>query len=164
MALSGKVLMDGESAVLSTRTHVKALFVPFLILVVVSFAAAFLSGAAGDRAGGWLRNAVLVVAAGLFVLGVLVPFLRWLTWTYHLTDRRLIEQKGILTRTGRVIPLNRINDVSYEKSLTDRILGCGTLIIRNAAEEAGLQLNDIPHVEAVARELSSRVQRADAAD
>jgi uncharacterized membrane protein YdbT with pleckstrin-like domain len=163
MALS-KMLMDGESAVLSTRTHVKALIVPFLLLVALSFATAYLAGLAGDEAGGWVRRAVLTLALVLFVVGTLVPFLRWLTWTYHLTDLRLIEQKGILTRTGRVIPLNRINDVSYEKSLTDRILGCGTLVIRNAAEEAGLELRDIPHVEAVARELSSRVRRADAVD
>ena len=54
--------------------------------------------------------------------GTLLPFLRWYLWTYTLTNKRIVEQKGILTRTGRVIPLSRINDVAYEKNLNDRIL------------------------------------------
>lgn len=162
MALSRKVLMDGEETILSTRTHVKALFVAFLVLVTVSFAAAYLVGVAGDRADGWLRNAILVLAVILFLFGTLLPFLRWITWTYNLTDKRLIEQKGIITRTGRIIPLNRINDVSFEKNLVDRILGCGTLVIRNASEEAGLQLNDIPRIENFHRTVSTLVARSDA--
>lgn len=162
MTLSRKVLMDGEQTILSTRTHVKALLVAFLTLVAVSFAAAYLVGVAGNAANGWIRTAILVLAVILVVFGALLPFLRWLTWTYNLTDKRLIEQKGILTRTGRIIPLNRINDVSFEKNLIDRLLGCGTLVIRNASEEAGLQLRDIPHIENFHRTVSTLVARSDA--
>lgn len=162
MALSAKFLMDGETTILSTRTHVKALVVAFGVLVAVSFAAAYLVGVAGDTANGWLRIAIVALAIALFAFGTLLPFLRWLTWTYHLTDKRLIEQKGIITRTGRIIGLNRINDVSFEKHLIDRILGCGTLVIRSASEEEGLQLNDIPHIEEFHRTVSTLVACSDA--
>ena len=87
----------------------------------------------------------------------MLPFLKWLTWTYTLTNKRIVEQKGILTRTGRVIPLSRINDVAYEKNLNDRILGCGTLIIHDASEQAGLELDDIPRVEAFHRTVTNLV-------
>ena len=85
----------------------------------------------------------------LALLGAVIPFLRWFLWTYTLTNKRIVEQKGILTRTGRVIPLSRINDVAFEKNLNDRILGCGTLVIHDASEQAGLELRDIPHIEAI---------------
>jgi membrane protein YdbS with pleckstrin-like domain len=90
-----------------------------------------------------------VVAVPVLVLWSLIPFLRWLTSTYTVTNRRLITRHGILTRTGRDIPLFRINDVAYEKGLLDRILGCGTLIISDATEKAGVVLPDVPKIERV---------------
>ncbi len=66
---------------------------------------------------------------------VLVPFLRWWTTTYTFTDaRRLITRSGILSRRGHDVPLNRISDISYDKSLLDRLLGCGTLVVSDASE------------------------------
>ena len=41
----------------------------------------------------------------------------------------------------------RINDVSYEHGLIDRMLGCGTLQIESAGERGQVILPDVPHVE-----------------
>jgi len=79
---------------------------------------------------------------------VVLPFLRWLTTTYTVTDRRIITRRGIITKTGHDLPLTRINNVAYERGLIDRILGCGTLVLTTAAEEP-VTLNDIPDVERV---------------
>ena len=46
------------------------------------------------------------------------------------------------------LPLRRINNVNYERSLTDRMLGCGTLILETAAGQP-LLLPDVPDVERV---------------
>jgi len=62
-----------------------------------------------------------------------------------------------VTRSGRIIPLARINDVAYEKGLVDRMLGCGTLIIHDASQQAGLRLRDIPHIEDLHRRISRLV-------
>lgn len=157
MSLARKLMIDGEQTVADTRTHVKVLIVPFLILVVVSGATGFLFKESGDSLGGWLRWAILAVGVVLVLLGSVVPWLSWITWSYTLTTKRIVEQKGILTRTGRVIPLSRINDVAFEKNLNDRILGCGTLVIHDASEQAGLRLNDIPKITAFHRTVSNLV-------
>lgn len=157
MTMSRKLMIEDEEIITSMRTHIKVLVVPFLILIAVAAAAGFLIAAVGETAGGVVRWVVLAVAAALIVVGVLVPFVRWLTWTFTITNKRLVEQKGILTRTGRVIPINRINDVAFEKHLSDRILGCGTLIVHDASEQAGLRLHDIPDIEAVHRTLTTLV-------
>lgn len=157
MSLPRKLMIDGEQTVVTTRTHVKRLFLPFLILLVVCIAAGFLSASIGDKGDGKAGWVIIALAAILVVWGALLPFLNWYLWTYTLTNRRIVEQKGILTRTGRVIPLSRINDVAFEKHLTDRILGCGTLIIHDASEQAGLQLADIPKVEAFHRTVTNLV-------
>ena len=164
MTMSRKLLIENEQIITSMRTHIKVLFIPFLILLVTSAAAGFLVAATGDAAGGAVGWIVLAIAAAVIVAGSLVPFIRWLTWTFTITDKRLVEQRGILTRTGRVIPLSRINDVAFEKNLNDRILGCGTLVVHDASEQAGLRLRDIPKIEAVHRTLSTLVFDIDRTD
>ena len=157
MSLPRKLMIDGEQVIATTRTHVKVLFIPFVILLALSGIGGFLINQVGDSGSGIPRWIVVAVMLVLILLGSVIPFIKWLTWTYTLTNKRIVEQKGILTRTGRVIPLSRINDVAFEKNLNDRILGCGTLIIHDASEQAGLELNDIPHIEAFHRTVSNLV-------
>jgi len=152
MGISKKLLSDGEYVVLSVRSHGKALIGPVVLFMLV---------VAGVITALMLMPNNTVVASGAAVVGVplvvllsLIPFLRWLTSTYTVTNRRLITRHGILTRTGRDIPLFRINDVAYEKHLLDRILGCGTLVISDATEKAGVVLPDIPNVEQVQLQIS----------
>lgn len=157
MTLPRKLMIDGETIVVSTRTHVKVLLIPFLILLVVAGAGGYLAAILHDTASGWLSWAVVAVAVVLIFVGSIIPFIRWFAWTYTVTNKRLVEQRGILTRKGRIIPLNRINDVAFEKNLNDRILGCGTLIIHDASEQAGLELDDIPKIEDMHRTLTNLI-------
>lgn len=154
MALSRKLLNDGESVVVSTRTHVKALLGPAVLLIAMSAGVGFASSFARGKPAPYVLGVIWVLA--LVLLGWLVarPFLAWLTTTYTLTDRRLITRTGILNRRGHDIPISRISDVSYEHGLMDRVLGCGTLVISDASDRGQVHLPDIPQVEVVHLRLS----------
>ena len=152
MGISQKLLSDGEHVVLSVRTHAKALIAPFALLILV--VAGVITVATIYTDNGILVLAVAGVGLLILILWAFLPFLRWMTSTYTVTNRRLITRHGILTRTGRDIPLFRINDVAYEKGLLDRMLGCGTLIISDATEKAGVVLPDVPNVEKVHLQIS----------
>ena len=165
MAISPKLLNEGEHIVLSTRTHVKALILPAVVLIVIAGIAGYLSSLpSGDQAGTW-RWVIWVVTIGILLWFVVKPFLDWLLTTYTFTNRRLITRAGILTRRGHDIPMNRISDISYEKGLVDRIFGCGTLIVSDASEQGLVPLKDIPHVEEaqlrISDELFHRAHKAD---
>ena len=166
MVISTKLLNKGERIVLSTRTHVKALFLPVVVLLLVNALAGYLTSLPnGDHAAIW-RWVIWVVAALVLLRYVVVPFLHWMFTSYTFTNRRLITRTGILTRTGHDIPMNRISDISYEKDLVDRIFGCGTLIVSDASERGQVMLKDIPRAEeaqlAVSEELFSGSGRDDA--
>ena len=151
MAISGRLLNEGERVVVSTRTHVKALLVPALWLILVAAVAGYVStftGGAG-QAQPLLVAIIWLAALAVVVWLVIRPFLRWLTTTYTVTDRRLITRTGVLSRRGHDIPVPRISDVAYEHGLVDRMLGCGTLVISDASEQGRVRLPDIPHVEQV---------------
>ena len=101
------------------------------------------------------------VAVVTLVTWVLVPYLRWRHSSYTFTNKRLITREGIITRVGRDIPLFRINDFTYERDLLDRLLGCGTIVVSDATEKAGVMLYDVPRIAEVQRELSNLIFQAD---
>lgn len=150
MVISRKLLNADESVVVSTRTHVKALVGPLLLLILLAAVAGVVTSfTAGAGAAKPLLDVVIWgLAALLAALWVGRPFLEWLTTTYTVTDQRLITRTGILTRRGHDIPLTRISDVAYERGVVDRVLGCGTLLVSVASEQR-VRLDDIPHVEQV---------------
>ena len=151
MAISRKLLNEGETVVVDTRTHVKALLLPLLILVVLLAAGTF-AQVRWDQTVAYVVWAV--VAAGI-VWYVLRPALIWATASYTFTNRRLITRSGILVRRGHDMPLARISDIAYEFGLIDRMLGCGTLIISDASEHGQIRLHDIPRVEETQRKVNA---------
>jgi membrane protein YdbS with pleckstrin-like domain len=155
MGISAKLLGDDERVVTSTRTHWKALIGPVLVLLVVvgggAFLAAVIPEGSVQTAG---RIAIAAIAVVLLAIWVVKPFLDWFFATYTLTNRWLITRHGILNRSGRDIPLVRINDVSYEHGLVDRMLRCGTLVIQSASDGGQVVLRDVPHVERLHLQMS----------
>jgi membrane protein YdbS with pleckstrin-like domain len=162
VAISRRLLNADERVVLSTRTHVKALLGPAVVLILLAAAAGYLSTLPDGDAEPWLVATIWVVALLLACWLVLLPFLRWLTTTYTVTNRRLITRTGILTRRGHDIPLPRISDVAYEHGLVDRMFGCGTLVISDASERGSVELHDIPRVERVHLQISDLLSGGDA--
>jgi len=162
VAISSKLLTDGEQIVLSTRTHVKALLVPLVVLIVLLGVGVVLGQVFEDKAGGVPRLIVWAVVVVGFVWYVVRPVLVWASATYTVTNRRLITRAGVLTRRGHDIPLTRISDVASERGVLDRILGCGTLIVSDASTNGRVLLHDIPRVEDVQREINELLHSTDA--
>ena len=89
------------------------------------------------------------------------PLLAWLTTQYVFTNRRIITRTGILSRSGKDMPLSKLNDVSLrvhgvradpQLRHPDGVVGRrdGALVIRN-----------VPRVEEIQREIY-RLAEADA--
>jgi uncharacterized membrane protein YdbT with pleckstrin-like domain len=151
VAISPKLLTEGESVVVDTRTHPKALIAPGVVLVITLALAVFLDRLVDE---GFVSLLVWIVALVVFVWWVLRPFLDWLTSTYTITTKRLITREGLVARRGHDIPLMRISDVAFDMGILDRMLGCGTLVISDASTHGSVRLHDIPQVEQVQRALT----------
>ena len=148
MAISRDQLGSDEEVIVEMRTHGKALIVPVISLFALASVVGVAIALFPPEWQPWANYAAIGVAVIIFIWLVLLPFLRWLTSTYTVTDRRIITRKGIINKVGHDLPLRRINNVNYERSLTDRMLGCGTLILETAAGQP-LILHDVPKVERV---------------
>jgi len=150
VAISKDLLNEGETVVVDTRTHPKALLLPLLILVVLLAIGTFGQTQIDQREVNWVVWAIAIIGILWFVVR---PVLIWLTASYTITTRRLITRHGVITRRGHDIPLTRISDVAYEKDLIDRLLGCGTLVISDASTHGQVALPDIPRIEETHRTL-----------
>ena len=162
MAYPTKLLAQDEQLVLDLHPHWKALVRPVLVLVVTLGVASY--GVAripsGTHQGLW-RLVVAAVALLVLLALSLRPFLIWLTTHFVVTDRRVLVRSGILARSGRDVPLSRINDITFSHSLLERLLGCGTLVVESAGERGQVTLSDVPHVESVQRQLYDLVESTD---
>jgi uncharacterized membrane protein YdbT with pleckstrin-like domain len=145
---SDPTLTEDEHLVLRLHPHWKTLIGPLSVVVLVVAAALVAEVLIPSSSAATVIRLVLAAIAILAVmLWLIVPVLRWRTTTYELTTRRMRVRSGIVTRHGRDIPLARINDVSFEKGLLDRLLGSGRLVVESAGEHGQILLNDIPRVE-----------------
>ncbi|GAA4691605.1 membrane protein YdbS, contains bPH2 (pleckstrin homology) domain [Promicromonospora umidemergens] len=151
-------LANGETIVMQLRTHPKKVVKPILVLVLLLavLVALWTVPLPVDEIVLWIATLVL----GLLGLAAAVgPFLRWRTTRYIITNQRVAMRTGVLTQTGRDIPLYRINNVTFEKQLSDRFWGCGTLVISDGTDQPGMVLDDVPDVEAVQRTLQDLVRQ-----
>lgn len=108
----------------STRKHWIVLARGLALPVVVGAAVlVFANGAI------WLLATVVLVAAGLRAAWVLLV---WAVATVTVTEERVIIKEGVLIRKTKLIPLDRIQDVSTRQNLFGQLLDYGSLEIDTA--------------------------------
>ena len=159
MAFPKRLLAEDEDVVLDLHPHWKSLIVPILLVPVVCGVASYVAFILPDGAARTpLRYAIAVVAVLLLLRFSLWPYVRWQSTRYVLTTRRVVIRQGVFGRSGRDIPLTRVNDVSFRHSFIERLLRCGTLTIESAGEHGQVVLPEVPTVEIVQREVYKRVE------
>lgn len=101
-----------------------------------------------DKAGA----SPLLIVPGIALLALLGPLLHWLRFRYVLTDDELRIEQGFLQRSVRVLPYDRIVDVSIEQPPLARLLGVAVARFDSgggAGEEAELRYVALVEAEAL---------------
>ncbi len=150
MGYPTKLLADDESIVYELRPHWRALVVPALLLLVIVGVGTYLLALWDNSTARWIVGIAMVV---LLIGWVVRPFLYWMTTQYVFTDHRIIVRTGLIARTGRDMPLSRVNDVSFQHGIIERLLNCGTLVVESAGTQGQLIIHSVPNVEQVQRDI-----------
>ncbi|OFW79288.1 MAG: hypothetical protein A2Z48_04145 [Actinobacteria bacterium RBG_19FT_COMBO_70_19] len=136
MPFPRRLLIEGEELVLDLRPHWIALVMPSVVtaLVIVGYILAL--AYAPDDGGG--RS---VAVWGAFVVGLAIlawyplrAFIAWATSNFAVTTDRIIHREGFIAKRSMEIPLEAINDVRFQQSILERIVGAGDLVIQSASE------------------------------
>ncbi|MCS7078740.1 MAG: PH domain-containing protein [Chloracidobacterium sp.] len=76
--------------------------------------------------------------------------------TYTLTDDKIEVSTGILTKTVRNIPLTKVQDVTVEQTLLQRLLGLGNVVVDSAAATGKVTLRQVAQPQAIADQILHR--------
>jgi uncharacterized membrane protein YdbT with pleckstrin-like domain len=150
-------LMPGERSIALVRQHWSVLAGHLLGAIVVIVVAVVLDAKLPDKIGSLsittVKTIVMLVLIVAAVLWAGLRILRWRFATYHLTDRRIVMEGGILSRTAETIPLDRIQNTVIHRPLGDRLIGAGDIEIESAGRDGVEVLHRIPQAEAFYNEL-----------
>ena len=144
-------LMPGESPILVARQHWSVVAPSFAaalaVLVIGVVILVVVPGAIGGHDIWGVKLGAGIVLA-VFVLGwAAIGYLRWALLTYTLTDRRIVLQRGVLSRLTESISLDRIQNTVIRRPLGDRFIGAGNVDIESAGRDGIETLHRIPDAE-----------------
>lgn len=138
-----RYLIPTEQIVFLLRRHWITIFEPVATMIVVLFIVGFL-----DRV---LPNSVLILR-DIVVIGWLIALARmiWLIFEWRInlfiaTDRRLLLTYGIITRKVAMMPLAKVTDMRYDRTVTGKFFGYGVFILESAGQDQALsKVNFVP--------------------
>jgi membrane protein YdbS with pleckstrin-like domain len=133
-----KYLSPGEETILEVRRHWAALLWPAAQLLAALLIGSFL--------GAWLSpgtNSDPVDTLAFLVVMVFLVRFGWKLFEWQIdrivvTNRRVIEVSGLITRRVASMPLAKVTDLTYQRTPLGRGLGFGELILESAGQKQAL--------------------------
>lgn len=79
----------------------------------------------------------------------------WWVERFTVTDRRVLLVSGLLTRRVAIMPLRKVTDITYERTVLGRLLGYGAFVMESAGQHQALSRIDyLPDPESRYRQMS----------
>jgi uncharacterized membrane protein YdbT with pleckstrin-like domain len=148
-----KYLIPTEQIIFLTRRHWVVISKPvasvFAGLIFVGFLSQQLSG-----------QAMPVFEIVLWLWVALLAFTIWkmVDWWREIflaTDRRLMLVHGIVTRKVDIMPMGKVTDMRYDRTVTGKVLGYGVFVMESAGQDQALStINFIPNSDLHYKQIS----------
>lgn len=113
--------MKGEAKRTDPRSFaVRAVTMLFQLVIPIGVASATIldDGDLGDLAAYFLPLVVLII-----VINIVLAYVQWTKLTYTVGPADIRVESGVLSRSARSVPYERIQDVSLEQKLLPRLFG-----------------------------------------
>lgn len=101
---------------------------------------------------------VVLVAIVLSAIWLLVRYLKWVTTNFVITNDRIIFRQGVVGKSGIEIPLDRVNNVNFNQSAFERLLGAGDLLIESGGEDGQQRFTDVRKPQRVQNLVHAQVE------
>lgn len=129
-------LKKDEKVLITIHQHWIKLVLPFFAWLVLSILLLVL-----DFVGPGIALTIILLTA-------IYPAYEYLLWKNNLwcvTNLRVIDEEGFISRYAKESPLDKINNVEYDQPILGRILGYGNVDIQTAAEMGETKYTLIHH-------------------
>lgn len=160
MTFSQKNLNANETIALDLHPHWWYFAGPVAALVVSIIGGIWALTTDGGSNAGKAMRVIFLAALVLTAIWVVARYLKWMTTHFVITSHRLIFRTGVLAKSGIEIPLERVNNVNFNQSVFERVLGAGDLLIESGGEDGQSRFSDIKHPDQVQRMIHSQMELA----
>jgi uncharacterized membrane protein YdbT with pleckstrin-like domain len=141
-----RYLLPHERQVISVHQHPAVLIRPIFETLVGLAIAGWLSGYAA-HGNNWVILAIWVLWALLF-LRLLWKVLDWSLNYFVITSQRMLLAQGFILRKVNMMPLTKVTDMSFQRSLMGQLLGYGEFIVESAGQDQALRnVDHLPYPE-----------------
>ncbi len=139
-----KYLLPREVQVATVRQH-PAVLIPSSALALVGLLIAGLLTATVVRG---VISALIWIAWGFLLLRLIWKICNWAVDYFVVTTERLLLATGFLTRKVAMMPLGKVQDMSFRRTFPGRLLGYGEFIVESASQDQALRnIEYIPYPE-----------------
>lgn len=154
----GRYLVPGETVIVAVRRHWFHLVREIALFVAATVVAFWVDVNVPRNAGGQLlQNLSLALwwAAGGWLLW---RVLNWRHDWFVATDKRFLLFYGFIRRKVAMMPLTKVTDMTYDRSLLGRVVGFGMFVLESAGQGQALSvINHVPdadrHYKAICTQL-----------
>ena len=158
MATLERYLAHDEQVVLDVRRHLAVLVGPASVVALVIAVAAVVGVVLTPGSSHGVVDTLCGAVTLFFVLRLAWRVWEWWADRIVVTDERIFEVSGVLTRRVASMPVSRVTDMTYKRTIGGRILGYGEVIVESAGQEQGLSAIDhIPQPDHFYRTVTSLV-------
>lgn len=103
----------------------------------------------------WWLTAVLIIAG---LIALVAPVIWARTIRYRISNFRIDYERGLLGKTIDTMELWHVDDIKFEQTFLDRLLGIGTVTIMSDDQTTpSLPLNGLPNPRAIFDALKNRI-------
>lgn len=153
-----RYLAIDERVVCRIRRHPALLLRPFAEALGAIVAAAFLGFWLSPAEGSDLLDTLLGLIAIVFMARFAWKGWEWSVARIIVTDRRLFEVSGLISRNVASMPLAKVTDMTYHRSLMGRLLGYGALRVESPGQKQSVeQIAYLPRPDEFYRTVTSLV-------
>ncbi|MDQ1539052.1 MAG: hypothetical protein QOE58_3445 [Actinomycetota bacterium] len=150
---ASRYLLPTERTVVSVRRHWAMLVPAFAEGLLALFVAGWVSGKLAGTPGP-VDDVVWLAALAVFFRFVWKA-LEWAMDRFVVTDARILLTSGLLTRRVAMMPLRKVTDMTYERSLSGRLCGYGTFVMESAGQDQSLRtIHFLPSPDRLYRQVS----------
>ncbi|MFC7490171.1 MULTISPECIES: PH domain-containing protein [unclassified Knoellia] len=143
-----RYLVPGERVVTVVRQHWFSQLRPIAIFVGLLFLATFVEAEAPRTCGGAMLANVFWYAALAGALHLLWRYLNWRHDWFVATDKRFLLFYGFIRRKVAMMPLTKVTDMTFDRSIMGRIIGYGTFLLESAGQDQALgHIEYVPDAE-----------------
>jgi uncharacterized membrane protein YdbT with pleckstrin-like domain len=155
-----KNLNPNETISLDMHPHWWYFSKPVATLIVTIVLGIFVISQRGDGTGWDILVYLVIALMVLSALWTIGRYLKWMTTMFVITSHRLIFRTGVIAKSGIEIPLERVNNVNFNQSVFERMLGAGDLLIESGGEDGQSRFSDIRHPDQVQRMIHAQMEGA----